>query len=76
MLAGEDDDHVLAVDDVYVPARREQPRDRPRHDVWTVFALRAKTGLTAGADPNAVITAVGNRALASGAIAATYSRQG
>jgi hypothetical protein len=52
MLAREDDDHVLAVDDAYVPARREQARDRPRQDMWSVFALRAGAGLTAGADPN------------------------
>jgi phosphatidylethanolamine-binding protein (PEBP) family uncharacterized protein len=51
------------------------PGDRPHHYVWTVFALRDKTGLAAGADPNAVISAVGDGALASGAITATYSRQ-
>ena len=52
------------------------PGDRPHHYVWTVFALRDKTGLAAGADPDAVHTAVSDGALASGAITATYSRQG
>jgi hypothetical protein len=36
----------------------------------------APRGLAAGADPDAVIKAVGDGALASGAITATYSRSG
>ena len=52
------------------------PGDPPHHYVWTVFALRDKTGLKAGADPNEVVTALSDGALASGAITATYSRQG
>jgi Raf kinase inhibitor-like YbhB/YbcL family protein len=52
------------------------PGDNPHHYVWTVFALRDKTGLKADADPNEVITALSDGALASGAITATYSRQG
>jgi phosphatidylethanolamine-binding protein (PEBP) family uncharacterized protein len=47
--------------------------ERPQHYVWTGFALRA-TGLAAGADRDAVIKAVGDCALASGAITTTYSR--
>jgi hypothetical protein len=39
----------------------------PHHYVWTGFALRAQ-GLAAGSDPDAVIKAVGDGALASGAI--------
>jgi len=50
--------------------------DRRHHYVWTVFALRDKTRLAAGADPDAVITAVSDGALASGTITATYARQG
>jgi hypothetical protein len=43
--------------------------------VWTVFALRDKTGLKAGADPDEVVAALSDGALASGAITATYSRR-
>jgi Raf kinase inhibitor-like YbhB/YbcL family protein len=50
--------------------------ERPHHYVWTVFALRDETRLAAGADPDAVTAAVSHGALASGAITATYSRQG
>ena len=49
--------------------------DQPHHYVWTVFALRDKTGLKADADPDAVVAALSDGALASGAITATYSRQ-
>jgi phosphatidylethanolamine-binding protein (PEBP) family uncharacterized protein len=52
------------------PAAGERPHDY----VWTVFALRDNTGLAAGANPKAVIKAVSDGALASGAITATYSR--
>jgi Raf kinase inhibitor-like YbhB/YbcL family protein len=51
------------------------PGDTPHHYVWTVFALRNKTGLKPGADPNDVVTALSDGALASGAITATYSRR-
>lgn len=49
--------------------------DPPHHYVWTVFALRDPTGLQAGAQPEDVIGAVSDGALASGAITATYSRR-
>ena len=48
--------------------------ERPHDYVWTDFALRDNTGLAAGANPDAVIKAVSDDALASGAITATYSR--
>jgi hypothetical protein len=50
------------------------PGELPHHYVWTVFALRDKTALPGKADPEAVISAVSDGALASGAITATYSR--
>jgi Raf kinase inhibitor-like YbhB/YbcL family protein len=50
------------------------PGDPPHHYVWTVFALRDATGLKAGAQPEDVVGAVSEGALASGAITATYSR--
>jgi len=50
--------------------------DEPHHYVWTVFALRDQTGLKAGADLDAVVSALSNGALASGAITATYARAG
>ena len=50
------------------------PPGSGRHDyVWTVYALRDKTGLAPGADPEAVMGAV-RGALATGSISATYSR--
>ena len=50
------------------------PPGSGRHDyVWTVYALRDKTGLAPGADPEAVVGAV-RGALATGSISATYSR--
>jgi phosphatidylethanolamine-binding protein (PEBP) family uncharacterized protein len=51
------------------------PGDPPHHYVWTVFALRDPTGLKPGAQPEDVIGAISNGALASGAITATYSRR-
>jgi Raf kinase inhibitor-like YbhB/YbcL family protein len=51
------------------------PGDPAHHYVWTVFALRDATGLKAGAQPEDVIGAVSDGALASGAITATYSRR-
>jgi Raf kinase inhibitor-like YbhB/YbcL family protein len=50
------------------------PGDAPHHYVWTVFALRDKTGLKPGAAPADVVAALSDGALASGAITATYSR--
>lgn len=50
--------------------------DRPHRYVWTVYAMRGKTGLPAGADPGAVLAAVNDNPLASGTITATYSRSG
>lgn len=52
------------------------PGERAHRYVWTVFALRDESRLASGADPDAVIKAVGDGALASGAITATYSRPG
>jgi Raf kinase inhibitor-like YbhB/YbcL family protein len=52
------------------------PGDPPHHYVWTVFAVRDKTGLKAGAGPDEVVAALSDGALASGAITATYSRSG
>ncbi|TML06684.1 MAG: YbhB/YbcL family Raf kinase inhibitor-like protein [Actinobacteria bacterium] len=50
--------------------------DAPHHYVWTVFALRSPTDLKSGADPEQVVNALSDGALASGAITATYSRPG
>ena len=47
--------------------------DDPHRYVWTVYALRDKSGLEAGAEPEAVTAAL-DGVLASGGIAARYGR--
>ena len=48
--------------------------DDPHRYVWTVYALREKSGLEEGAEPGEVAAAVRDGVLASGGITARYGR--
>jgi Raf kinase inhibitor-like YbhB/YbcL family protein len=48
--------------------------DKPHHYVFDLYALRARTGLQAGARPDAVRAAVNRLAIARGELVAVYGR--
>jgi phosphatidylethanolamine-binding protein (PEBP) family uncharacterized protein len=57
----------------YAPAC--PPRgDNPHHYVFDLYALRAKTGLPAGAQPDAVRAAASRLAIGRGELVAVYGR--
>ena len=57
----------------YAPAC-PPPGEKPHHYVFDLYALRARTGLAAGAAPGAVRAAVAKLAFARGELVATYGR--